>query len=158
MSKKIHSITKSLFLIILILVIFLLGYFVFISGPLRVYETEDMQYLQTLRNYDSYKTTTLTLLNRFSFDEVYYIVESSENDTHEIVWFNKDHSLLNSKEYKEMNGELLTQFDMSSGSVDYGVYKEGLVYVLKEGNHEIYLDYDSLEPVFEVGRIPYVVD
>lgn len=153
MSKKIKSIAVNVLLILLVISIFFIGYNVFISGPLRVYETDDINYVNSLRSYDRYKDSSLELLNRFSFDKTYYIVESKANDEHLIVWYSKDHSLLKSVEYKALPSlNQLNDLGMpESSGVSYGVYNDELVYVIKDGVHEVYLDYGTYDVVFEVG-------
>ena len=73
MQSKLKSLLINLTLVTAIAVTVWIAYVGFIGGPARAYEKEDVNYVQAF--LESKKYDSAQLLNRFSFDQVYYIVQ-----------------------------------------------------------------------------------
>lgn len=152
---KINSKTAltNLLLILGILLTLLIAYVHFTGGPAQVYKEQDRLYLETLVEYQDLDSAQL--LNRFSLDKVYYIVRVQKDGEYSTAWFDTDYK--NFKTYKDTDTNQAVGYAEANGisyrSIEYGVYEEELVYVIKTKNYEeIYLSVESLELVLDGRR------
>lgn len=152
---KINSKTAltNLLLILGIVITLWLGYVQYFGGPAQVYKEQDRLYLETLVEYQDLDSAQL--LNRFSLDKVYYIVKVQKDGEFSTAWFDTDYK--NFKTYKDADTSKAIDYAQANGisykSIEYGVYDEELVYVIKTKNYsEIYIDVESLEIVLDGRR------
>lgn len=148
MQTKIKSILINILLIAAICGTLWVAYVGFIGGPARAYEKDDTYhveaYLQS-KNYDSAQ-----LLNRFSYDKVYYIIRYRHDGDEKLAWFSKDfetdgnHDLITSEEIESFASS--HEFTMSN--INYGVYDSKLIFVYKDSNKEYFYDVDTLELIY----------
>ena len=148
MLKKYKNLWISLVLLISIFLVLALGYVGFIAGPKRAYEKEDHLYLTAY--VEQNKVKKVELLNRFSYDEVYYIIREDDQD---IVVFNKDFSKQERFEYVDKEQVLPVASDLSfkPEEISYGYYQDALVFVLKNKNLELFVSTDELKIVYHLG-------
>lgn len=160
MKEKLRSLLISTILIFILFFVLWVGYVGFIGGPARAYEHEDQLYLETMLDQQQYRGAEAELLNRFSLDTVYYITRVTQGSESFIVWFNKDFSSIEEVDDDSLERALPAagRYAMDISNVSWGVYKDELVYVLKKEGHELFLDRENLEVVFEVGGLSYVVE
>lgn len=158
MKNVLKSFFGSLLLVILLILVLWLGYVGFIGGPARAYEKEDRQYVEAMM--DTMKYDEAQLLNRFSYDQVYYIAQVKDADASFIVWFNKDLSKVEKHELvsKEKVSEIATRYGMNEKNISFGVYKDKLVFVLKNRQLELFVDVDTLDILLQVGGNNNVVE
>lgn len=151
MKDRVKSLSVSLILLALIALTVWIGYVGFIGGPARAYEREDQVHVEAMMTLKGY--TQGKLINRFAFDQVYYITEITEDETSKIVWFNKDLDVFGEHEMTSFDPvlTLAENYGITENQMSYGVYKERLVYVFKKRNFEKFIDVDTLEVVFDRG-------
>ncbi|WP_159637812.1 transporter [Erysipelothrix anatis] len=151
MNKIIKSFLKSLLLVALAILLFWIGYVGFIGGPARAYEREDRLMVEAMMESKGF--TEATIIDRFSYDEVYYITEINDDSGNFIFWFNKD--LTKTGQHDVVTTEpvhtLATNFGMRPEEVSFGVYQDKLVYVLKNKHFEKFVDIESHNVVYDRG-------
>ena len=153
MKNKYKNITTNLLLSVLILVTLWGGYVVFIGGPAQAYKEEDRLFVQSIVDQEGFDQAIL--LNRFSYDRVYYIVAAKKDDKEIITWFSSDFELIASKENVGFEPvlTLASNFGVPESDLSYGVYNKRLVYVLKNKTAEVFVDAETLEIVFHFGGV-----
>ena len=134
--------------IFLVITSFYLGY---IAGPKRVYEEEDRFVVEAMMQEKGYKEASI--LNRFSFDDIYYITEVKIEEELAIVWFNQDLSNIVVEEYYEIERmhDIADQYATNYDQISYGVYNDELVYVLKTIESEAFFRASDLQIVYHLG-------
>ena len=148
MQSKLKSLLINLTLVIAIVVTVWIAYVGFIGGPARAYEKEDVNYVQAF--LESKKYDSAQLLNRFSFDQVYYIVQYKNKSEEKIAWFSKDfkkqgnHALVSNDTVLDF----AKRHDLSEDKIHFGVFEDKLMFVYKNGSKEVFYDVDSLELVY----------
>lgn len=160
MVKKIKSIAAYLAAVIAILAIFVVAYAVFIAGPFRAYETEDQRFVNKMLELSDFKNPQARLLNRFSLDKVYYIVHVEDKGQEYLVWFDASLSKITKEDYKGLDeaSTIALGLGMEQAQVNFGVYKGAVIYVIKAGPRELFIDRQSHEVLLEIGGIPFVVE
>lgn len=145
--EKLISILISLGLLGLIFFVLLLIHSVFIAGPNRVFEHEAKLYgdsyaeRRNLRNYE--------YMNRFSLDDVYHIIKAND----ELHFFNEKYTRSGRTPYKSIDDILSFAQDLGfeKEDIQYGVYKNQIVYSLEKPEHIVLIDLEKLEVVLEFG-------
>lgn len=147
MKSRFKTILLNTFLIGVILILLLLFHIGFIAGPNRVLEHESNIHVEAFSEAHDLKHPEL--LNRFSLDEVYYIVRDGNN----LYWFNQEMTRFDERTYESLDKafEMANDLGYKDKDVNYGVYKGKFVYTLEKKTHYIYLDMDTLEVVLEFG-------
>lgn len=113
-----------------------IAYIGFVAGPLRAYEREDRYAVEAMMSAKGYKKAEL--LNRFSYDNVYYVTRVEHKSEKFIVWFKSDLSKIVKHEdvsFEPMK-EVLNSLKLSEDSLNLGVYNNELVYVVKGKDFE----------------------
>ena len=151
MKNWIKSSISSILLICVTLVVLCIAYIGFIAGPLRAYEREDRYAVEAMMNAKGYKKAEL--LNRFSYDNIYYITRVNHKSEKFIVWFKSDLSKIvkhDDVSYEPMKA-ILNELKLTDDSLSLGVYHNELVYVVKGVGFEKFYDLNTLEVIFEIG-------
>lgn len=151
MKKWLKASMSSLLIVVSIFLVLGIAYSGYISGPSRAYEREDRYIVEAMMKAKGYKQAQL--LNRFSYDKVYYIAEVNHNDETFVVWFTKNLSKFvkeDAVDFKPMES-IASANNMDLSNVNLGVYHDELVYVLKDKNYEAFYTMDTLDKVFEFG-------
>ena len=154
MGKKEKDLLINIILVVLFFAILITMYVVYIAGPSRTYELEDRQFLESIVEMNELESGKL--LNRFSYDQVYYIIETQKNDETMIYWMNED---LNQKgSYANLDRTMVMpladKYGILDSEITYGVYEGALVYVLKKDDEfEIFIDVETLEIKFYLGGV-----
>lgn len=153
MTKWIKSSIVSLVLLATIIAVLWIGYVGFIGGPVRAYEREDQFTIEAMMKAKGYNKTKL--LNRFSFDEVYYIVQVTDTKPNVIVWFTKDFKKVVKHDFVALDAmeKVVKPLNLNMDSVNYAVYKDKLVFVVKTNSFEAFYNIENLEPVFQRGEV-----
>ena len=154
MEKKQKDLLINIVLVILFFAILMTMYVVFIAGPARTYELEDRQYLESIVEMNEFESGKI--LNRFSYDQVYYVVEAQKNGEPLIFWTNEDLNQSGSSTNfdKSLVKPLADKYGVLDSEISYGVYEGTLVYVLKKDDiFEIFVDVDTLEIKFYLGGV-----
>lgn len=153
MTKWIKSSIVSLFLIATIVGVLWVGYVGFVGGPVRAYEREDQYTVEAMMKAKGYKKTKL--LNRFAFDDVYYIVQVTDGNPNFLVWFTKDFKKVVKHDFVALDvmEKVIKPLNLNMDSVNYAVYKDKLVFVVKTNSFEAFYDIENLEPVFQKGEV-----
>lgn len=152
MNRFLKNTLQSIGILAFIVFVCAIGYVIFVGGPARAYEKEDTYYVEAVVKQKGYESGML--LNRFAFDTVYYILEVNDNNQQKIVWFDKDLKTIqevpyiNLKTAKQHLGNRVKQ----DSHVNFGIYKDALVYVVKSKNTEIFYALDSLEILLMRGE------
>lgn len=148
MLKKYKNLWISLGLLFAIALVLLLGYAGFIAGPFRAYEKEDRLYLSAYA--EQYDVKKVELLNRFTYDKVYYIVLENDQD---IVVFDQSFKTVKRFPYEPLDKVKSIAQDLSfkTDEISYGYYHEDLVFVLKNKASEIFITVDDLKLVYHLG-------
>lgn len=151
MKKWIKASLGSSLLIVAILIVLALAYSGFIAGPRRAYEREDRYVVEAMMKAKGYKQAQL--LNRFSYDKVYYITEVTHKGSKFIVWFTKDLSRVVKEDAVDMQAmdSILESLALTKDNLNLGIYNNELVYVVKTKNYEAFYALETLEKVFEFG-------
>lgn len=151
MKKWLKSSLSSLLIIMMIFLVLGFGYIGLIAGPQRAYEREDRYALEAMMQARGYKQAQI--LNRFSYDDVYYIARVNHKNEKFIVWFTHDLSkIVKSDDVSNTPMKpILKSLGLDEKSLNLGVYNNELVYVVKDKNFEAFYKVDSLEKVFEFG-------
>lgn len=143
----------SINLILLLAIFLVLGsfYLGFIAGPKRAYEEEDRLIVEAMMQKEGY--TQASILDRFSFDKVYYITEVDVDGSSRIVWFDRDLSKVVLDEYYERDRmfHIADQYAIPHDKIAYGVYEDELVYVLKTKEFEAFFRASDLNIVYHLG-------
>ena len=154
MGKKQKDLLINIGLVVLFFAILITMYGVFIAGPARTYELEDRQYLESIIEMNELESGKI--LNRFSYDQVYYIIEAQKKGETVIFWMNEDLNSRGSSAVPDVSlvKPLADKYGVSDAEITYGVYEDKLVYVLKKDNEfEIFVDIDTLEIKFYLGGV-----
>ena len=154
MEKKQKDLIINIVLVVLFFAILITMYVVYIAGPARTYELEDRQYLQSIVEINEFESGKI--LNRFSYDQVYYIVEAQKNGETLIYWMNEDlnQSGSSSNLDRSLVKPLADKYGVLDSEITYGVYEGNLVYVFKKNNEfEIFIDVETLETLFYLGGV-----
>lgn len=151
MKKWLKSSIGSMAIIFIIVLILGITYVALIAGPSRAYEREDRYALEAMMKAKGYKQAQI--LNRFSYDEVYYIARVNDNNETFIVWFTHDLSRIVKSDNISLDPmrPLLNELAMDEKNLNYGVYNNELVFVIKGKNIEMFYDIETLDKVFEFG-------
>ena len=144
---KIKRILRATFLIgiILLVLFFMITYF--IGGPIIVNKSIDEKLLTEVEERN--KLSGCSLYNRFVSDKTYYVAKCV---AHYIV-YNEDGNVLDREVVKEFDDTQL-DIDISDYEVNIGYYNYTLVYVLKNENREVLIDYNTYEVLrdYTIGR------
>lgn len=148
MYKKYKKIWINLMLILAIVLVLGFAYIGFIAGPKRAYEKEDHLYLEAYLKQSEAKKAEL--LNRFTYDDVYYIVRKDDQD---IVVFNKDFTKEASFDYVSLEKaeEVAKNLSFQNDQISYGYFEDQLVFVLKNKKSEIFIATDDLKILYHLG-------
>lgn len=117
----------------------------FISGPARIQEQENRNAVALMLSNTIYQSAQL--INRFSFDQVYYFAQADSM----LICFLADGTILNSLEMPE-NTTLVTQWAVDQQldpGYTYGYYDHAIVYVLSSPSREVFLRLQDLQIVFD---------
>lgn len=147
MKEKIKAISLDVFLVFLVLFLFLVFHVVYIAGPKRVMEHEDRLFIEAFQQKEKLKN--LEYVNRFSLDKIYYIAK----DENTIYYFDENMVFSEKAIYKAPDSALAKgeSWGFSARHMSYGVFNKELVYRFEKKNHIIFLDYETLDVVFEFG-------
>lgn len=147
MKNRLRTISINIFLVGVIIILLLLFHLGFIAGPIRVMEHETRLHIEAFSTAHDLKDPEL--LNRFSLDEVYYIIK----DGKDMYWFNQEMTRFDTASYESLEKAYQVANDLGyeNKDVNYGVYKGAFVYTLEKDTHYIYLDMNTLEIVLEFG-------
>ncbi len=129
---------------VLIFVIFL-QIVLFVSGPAIHYDTKIAA--QEKMILDEYKDIKQLYRHVFA-----YVIYSGQDDT-TYYWFNEQGDLLMSRaldtlDYEGARKKVVKEYAMQDETVRLGYGYERAVYMIEDAQMEIYLDIDTLEPVF----------
>lgn len=149
-----YNLKQIIINLILLLAIFLVlssFYLGFIAGPKRAYEEEDRLIVEAMMKQEGY--TQASILDRFSFDKVYYITEVEVDGNPQIVWFDKDLSKVVVDDYLPLDRmyDIADQYALAHNKIAYGVYEDQLVYVLKTKEFEAFFRASDLQIVYHLG-------
>lgn len=152
MKTKHKNIIINMLLIVAIFFSMWLAYVVFIGGPAQVYRAQDKYFLDTIVEYQ--ELDSARLINRFSLDQVYYIVEVESDGEFKTAWFDTDFK--DFKTYQQVDIEsikpLANELGADQNNITLGVYEEELVYVLiGSRSNEIYVSLENQTILLNTG-------
>ena len=147
MNKRVKNILLNMFLILVIIFILLLFHVGFIAGPNRAHEHEDHLYVEAFET--QHNLENVTLLNRFSLDDTYYIVRLGRD----MYWFNQALNQFDKTDYIALDSvyETASLLGFDQDEVMYGIYDKQIVFALESELQFVYLNIETLEVVFEFG-------
>lgn len=151
MKYNLKQIAINLILLLAIFLVIMSFYLAYIAGPKRVYEEEDRFVVEAMMQEKGYSEASI--LNRFSFEEIYYITEVNIDEEPAIVWFDKDLSNIVVEDYYEIDRmhDIADQYAINHDQISYGVYNNELVYVLKTNESEAFFRASDLQIVYHLG-------
>ena len=151
MRSNVKQLMINLILSFAIVIVIVIFYLSFIAGPKRLYEEEDHLAVEAMMKQEGYQKASI--LNRFSFDTVYYITKVDIEEEASIVWFNKDLSKIVIEPYYELDRmyDIAGQYGFDIEKINYGVYEDELVYVLKTLEFEAFFRASDLQVVYHLG-------
>lgn len=151
MRSSVKQLMINIILSFAILIVIATFYLSFIAGPNRAYEEEDRLAVEAMMKQEGYQKASI--LNRFSFDSVYYITKVDIQEEPSIVWFKKDLSKIVIEPYYELERmkDIAGQYGIDLNKINYGVYEDELVYVLKTLEFEAFFRASDLQVVYHLG-------
>lgn len=145
MRERIISFAFTLSLIIVLGAVIMINMFSFVSGPMIIQKETDEKVVSQFNS--NYKLNGTTLLNRFSFDAVYYIMQNE----HTIYVTAKNGIKIIEEGYHEVYDTVYSYIQeqgLTDVEITYGFYHNELVYVLVNENVEVYLSYEDASELF----------
>lgn len=145
--------TYSWHLTLALTVVFVLGFLtlwaLFVSGPARVHEHEQQQVVTRMEELAP---------GIENLEETFFAFPTWQGNTADtLYWFDANGEVITTRElssldYEKARKKALDDFGMDAASVQLGYGYNAPVYLLKNGNTVLMLDYDSLEWVYERGE------
>ncbi|MEF9919759.1 MAG: hypothetical protein RSC93_04580 [Erysipelotrichaceae bacterium] len=145
MKFNFNNIGKSFLLILILLLVIYINISIFISGPNQKYNHNIMVVMDKIET--SYKG--INALNRHAFAYVTYVGKYKQ----QIMWFDENGDPIMKRKDSTYDEEkalsiAINDYKFSKPKLTLGYGKKNGVYVIKEDNRELYLDYDKLTKVF----------
>lgn len=144
---KLHgrNISITIGLLLVLAVVILVEICLFISGPNLRYTSK----IEEQKAVITSKIEGITNIERHVFS---YVVYSGEDDS-QVYWFNENGELMTKRTKSELSfadalAKAKEKYALSEPTITYGYGYKKPVYVIENGNAEVYLDIDSLEEVF----------
>lgn len=152
-SAKPEKRTYSWHLTAALMAVFVLGFLVlwalFVSGPARVHEHEQQQVIAHMEEIAP---------GIENLEETFFAFPTWQGNTADtLYWFDANGDVITTRElssldYEAARKKALEDFGMDAASVQLGYGYNAPVYLLRNGDNVLMLDYDSLEWVYERGE------
>lgn len=145
MRYNLKSIGITLLLVILLIFVFLMNMGIFVSGPKRKMEDETYRIIEKIEHGKN----ASKFLYRHSFKYVVYVGETKKD----YIWYDASGKKIASRKKKDAQFDKVKNKMIKKGfkkdtpvTLGYG-YKHP-VYVIEDGYHIYYLDFDTCKEVF----------
>ncbi len=146
MRQKTRGIGFTVFLWIILILLILILWSLFISGPNRIFEEDQAHDLAKIQK----NVKEIQGLTRHQFD---YVVYQGYTDS-TLYWFDANGDEITTREIKTLNYEAAKEkakkeYGIKAETIELGYGYDKPVYEIRSKKKMILLDYDTLERVYE---------